>query len=110
MMTPDPILDSLRMFFFRVFYFVLITVVMSLLIFRTFMSTALEVDVSVLPPSFALVCVPSDVNVTAIIASLSMSSGMLLTTVIFMMVARWWRRRSELPRRGARLESEEVRK
>ena len=109
-MTPDPILDSLRMFFFRMFYFVLVSIVTSLLIFRTFMSTALEVDGSVLPPSLALVCVPSDVNVTAIIACLSVSTGAMFTTVLFMLVARWWRRGSELPRRGARLESEEGRK
>lgn len=109
-MTPDPILDGLRMLFFRSLYFVLFSLLLSVLIFWTFMSTALEIDVAVLPPSLALACVPSDLNVTAIIACLSVSVGTLVMTVIFMTAARWWRRRSELPRRGARLESEEARK
>lgn len=107
-MTPDPILDAARMVFFRSLYFVLLSMSLSLLIFRMLMSTALEIDVALLPPSLVLACVPSDIEVTAIIACLSVSAGTLLTTVLFMALARWWQRRSGLPRRGARLESEEV--
>jgi ABC-type transport system involved in cytochrome c biogenesis permease subunit len=108
-MNSDPILDEVRKYILRSVYFVLLSASIGLVTFAKFMSPALEFEVVVLPPALVLVCVPSDANVTARIAFLSMCVGTLLTTVVFLLLARWWQRRSELPRRGARLESEERR-